>query len=83
MQFSQQLLDVLSNQGWNVAAIKGHLNQMSSMIKEHHAHFKGIWFSGFVRMGQGGLLEMIPTCKVHGVSNGGHDSKCWNIAANI
>ncbi len=70
-------MDVLVNQGqWNTAAIKGQLNQMSSMIKEHHACFDGIWFSGFVRMGQGGPLDMITTCKVRAVSNRGHDSNC-------
>jgi hypothetical protein len=51
MQSSQWLLDWLGNQGWNAAAIKGQLELMSSMIKEHHECFKGIWFSGFVRMG--------------------------------
>jgi hypothetical protein len=77
MQYSQWLLDVLDNQGlWNAAANEGQLNQMSSIIKEHHACFDSIWFSGFVRMGQGGLLEMITTCKVHAVGNGGHDSNC-------
>ncbi len=71
MQYSQQLLDALGNQGWNVAAIKGQLKLMLFMIKEHHEHFKGVWLSGFVRMGQGGPLEMITTWEVHGVSNGG------------
>ncbi len=52
-------------------AIEGQLDQMSSMIEEHHAHFKGVWFSGFVRMGQGGPLEMIATRKVRTVSSGG------------
>jgi hypothetical protein len=83
MQFSQQLLDALINQEWSAAAIDSQLNQMSSMIEEHHACFDGVWFSGFVRMGQGGPLEMITTCKVRTVSNGGRDSKCLNIAANI
>ncbi len=47
------------------------LKLMSSMIKEHHERFKGVWFGGFVKMGQGGPLEMITTRKVHRVSNGG------------
>ncbi len=71
MQSPQQLLDALGSQGWNAVAIKGQLKLMSSMIKEHHEHFKGVWISGFVRMGQGGPLEMITTCKVCRVSNGG------------
>jgi hypothetical protein len=77
MQYSQWLLDVLGNQGrWNMAAIEGQLYQMSSMIEEHHACFDGIWISGFVRMGQGGPLDMIITRKVRVVSNGGRDSNC-------
>jgi hypothetical protein len=44
--------------------LKGQLKFMSSMIEEHHERFTGVWFSGFVRMGQGGPLEMITTCKV-------------------
>jgi hypothetical protein len=52
-------------------AIKGQLEIMSSMIKEHHEHFTGIWFSGFVRVGQGGPLEMITTREVHAVSSWG------------
>ncbi len=83
MQFSQRLLNALGNQGWNAAAIKGQLNQMSSMIKEHHARFEGVWFNGFVRMGQGGPVEMITTCEVRTVSNRGRDSKCLNIAAIV
>jgi hypothetical protein len=83
MQSSQLLLDALGNQGWNMAAIKGQLELMSSMIKECHEHFKGIWFSGFVRMGQGGPLEMITTRKVCAVSNGRGDSKCSNITTNV
>ena len=71
MQSSQWLLDALGSQGWNAAAIKGQLKIMSSMIKEHHESFTGIWFSGLVRMGQGGLLEMITTCEVHAVSSWG------------
>jgi hypothetical protein len=71
MQSSQRLLDALGSQGWNAAAIKGQLKIMSSMIKEHHERFTGIWFSGFVRMGQGGPLEMNTTCKVHMVSSWG------------
>jgi hypothetical protein len=42
MQYSQWLLNALSNRGWDVAAIEGQLNQMSSMIKEYHARFDGI-----------------------------------------
>jgi hypothetical protein len=71
MQSSQWLLDALSSQGWNAAAIEGQLEIMSSMIKEHHVHFTGVWFSGFVRIGQGGLLEMITTCEVCAVSSWG------------
>jgi hypothetical protein len=71
MQYSQRLLDVLSSQGWNAAAIEDQLKLMSSMIEGHHEHFTGIWFSGFARMGQGGPLEMITTCEVHAVSNWG------------
>jgi hypothetical protein len=71
MQSSQWLLDAFGSQGWNAVAIEGQLKLMSSMIEERHEHFKGVLFSGFVRMGQGGLLEMITTCKVHAVSNGG------------
>jgi hypothetical protein len=56
MLSSQRLLDVLGNQGWNAAAIKGQLELMSSMIEDHHECFKGVWFSGSVRMGQGGPL---------------------------
>ncbi len=58
---------------------------MSSMMEEHHERFKvkGIWFSGFVRMGGGGPLEMITTGKVCVVTNGGGDSKCSNITTNI
>jgi hypothetical protein len=71
MQSSQWLLDALSSQGWNMAAIKGQLKLMSSMIEERHERYKGVWFSGFVGMGRGGLLEMITTCEVHAVSDGG------------
>jgi hypothetical protein len=71
MQSSQRLLDALGSQGWNAVAIKGQLKIMSSMIEEHHECFTGVWFSGFVRMGQGGLLEMITTRKVHAVSSWG------------
>jgi hypothetical protein len=71
MQSFQWLLDALGSQGWNAAAIKGQLKIMSSMIEEHHEHFTGVWFSGFVRMGQGGPLEMITTHKVHAVSSWG------------
>jgi hypothetical protein len=71
MQYSQWLLDALSSQGWNAAAIKDQLKLMSSMIEGHHEHFTCVWFSGFVRMGQGGPLEMITTREVHAVSNWG------------
>jgi hypothetical protein len=50
MQSSQRLLDALGSQRWNAAAIKGQLELMSSMIEEHHEHFTGVLFSGFVRM---------------------------------
>jgi hypothetical protein len=83
MQSSQWLLDALGNQGWNAATIKGQLKLMSSMIEEHNAGFKGIWFSGFVRMGQEGPLEMIATRKVCAVSNGEGVSKCLNIITNV
>jgi hypothetical protein len=71
MQLSQWLLDALGNQGWNAEAIKGQLNRMSTMINEHHACFEGVWFSGFVRMGPGGPLEMIATREERAVSKGG------------
>jgi hypothetical protein len=71
MQSPQLLLDALGSQGWNAAAIKGQLEIMSSMIKEHNERFTGVWFSGFVRMGQGGPLEMITTRKVCAVSSWG------------
>jgi hypothetical protein len=51
MQSSQWLLDALGSQGWNAAAMEGQLELMSLMIEEHHEHFTGIWFCGFVRMG--------------------------------
>jgi hypothetical protein len=85
MQFFQLLLDALSNQGqWNPAAIESQLILMSSMIKEYHACFDGIWFSRFVRMGQGGPLEMITTHEVCAVSNRGRDSNCltWLLTFN-
>jgi hypothetical protein len=71
MQYSPWLLDALSSQGWNVVAIEDQLKLMSSMIKGHHERFTGVWFSGFVRMGQGGPLQMITTRKVHPVNNWG------------
>jgi hypothetical protein len=83
MQLSQWLFDAPSNQGWNAAVIKGQLNQMLFMIEEHHSCFDGIWFSGFVKMGQEVPVEMITTCKVRTVSNRGCASKCLNIAANV
>ncbi len=71
MQYSQWLLDVLSSQGWNAAAIEDQLKLMSSMIKGRHECFTGVCFSGFVRMGQGGPPEMITTREVRTVSNWG------------
>ncbi len=71
MWYSQRLLDALSSQGCNTAAIADQLKLMSSMIKKHHECFRGVWFSGFVRMGQGDPLEMITTCKVRAVSKWG------------
>ncbi len=71
MQYSQWLLDALSSQGWNTAAIEDQLKLMSSMIEGHHEHFTGVWFSGFVRMRRGGPLEMITTREVRAVSNWG------------
>ena len=71
MQYSQWLLDVLSSQGWNAAVIEDQLKLMSTMIEGHHERFTGVWFSGFVRMGRGGPLEMITTRKVHAVSSWG------------
>ncbi len=53
MQSSQWQLDALGSQGWNAAAIEGQLELMSSMIEERYERFTGVWFSGFVRMGQG------------------------------
>jgi hypothetical protein len=77
MQFSQRLLDALGAQGqWDATAIERKLNQMSTMIEGYHACFDGIWFSGFVRMGQEGPVEMITTCEVRAVSNGGCDVNC-------
>ncbi len=77
MQFSQRLLNALGDQGqWDAAAIKHKLNQMLTMIKGYHEHFNGNWFSGFVRMGQGGPGEMITTRELSAVSNGGHDVNC-------
>jgi hypothetical protein len=71
MQYSQRFMDALSSQRWNAAAIEDQLKLMSSMIKGHHERFTGVWFSGFVRMGQGGPLEMITTHEVCVVSNWG------------
>jgi hypothetical protein len=71
MQSFQRLLDALGSQGWNMVAIEGQLKLMSSMIKERYECFKGIWFSGFVRMRQGGPIKMITTRKVRAVSNRG------------
>jgi hypothetical protein len=78
MDFSRRLLNVLGNQGqWNARAIKDKLVQMSDMIEEYHESFEGIWFSGFVWVGQESPLEMIITHKVHTVSKGvGHDLIC-------
>ena len=77
MQFFQRLLDELGNQRQcDAAAIECKLNQMAIMIMRYHSHFQGNWFSGFVRMEQGGPVEMITTCKVRVVSDRGHDVKC-------
>jgi hypothetical protein len=57
--------------GINAAAIEDQLKLMSLMIKEPHECFTGVWFSEFVRMGQGGPLEMVTTRKVRAVSNWG------------
>jgi hypothetical protein len=51
-------------------AIKDMVDQMSDMIEEYHEFFKSIWFSGFVRVGQEGPLEMITTLAVRAVSYG-------------
>jgi hypothetical protein len=67
-------LDALGNQQRNARAIKDVVNQMSDMIKEYHESFEGIWFSGFVWVGQEGPLEMITTRGVRAVSYGaGHN----------
>jgi hypothetical protein len=80
MQFSQRLLDALANRRqWNATAIKCKLNQMSTMMEGYHECFDGIWFHGFVRMGQECPLEMITTHKVHAISNGGHDVNCLKM----
>ncbi len=71
MQYSQRLLDALSSQGLNAAASEDQLKLMSSMIEGHHERFTGVGFSEFVRMGQGGPLEMITTREVRAVSNWG------------
>jgi hypothetical protein len=77
MEYSQRLLDALGNQGWNARAIKDVVNQISDMIKEYHESFKGIWFSGFVRVGREGPLEKITTCAMRRVSKGvGRDLNC-------
>jgi hypothetical protein len=70
-------MDALGNQGWNTRAIKDVVDQMFNMIEKYHESFEGILFSGFVRVGQEGPLEMITTCAVCTVSNGkGHDLNC-------
>jgi hypothetical protein len=77
MEYSQRLLDALSNQGWNARSIMDVVNQKSKMIGEYRESFKGDWFSGFVRVGQGGPLEMITTCAVRAVSKGaGRNLNC-------
>ncbi len=70
MEYSQRLLDALGNQGWKARTIKDMVNQMSDMIKEYHESLEGIWFSGFVQVGQEGPLEMITTHAVRAVSYG-------------
>ncbi len=51
-------------------AIKDVVDQISNMIEEYHESFEGIWFSGFVRVGQEGPLEMITTRAMRTVSYG-------------
>ncbi len=76
VQFSQRLLDALGNQRqWDTASIECKLNQMANMITRNHSHFQGSWFSGYVRMGQGGPVEMITTHNVRAVSDRGRDVK--------
>jgi hypothetical protein len=70
LEYSQRLLDALDNQGWNAMAIKDVVNQMSNMMEEYHESFEDIWFSGFVLVGQEGLLKMLTTRAVHAVSYG-------------
>ncbi len=77
VQFSQRLLDALGNQRrWDAAAIERKLDQMSTMIKRYHECFQGKWFSRFVTMGQRGPVEMITTCKLRAVSDGGCKVTC-------
>ncbi len=70
LEYSQRLLDALGNQGWNAMAIKDVVNQISDMIEEYHESFESNWFSGFVRVGQEGPLEIITTRAVRAVSYG-------------
>jgi hypothetical protein len=53
IQSSQRLLDALGSQGWNAAAIKGQLELMSSMIKEHHERFTGFGLVDLLGWGNG------------------------------
>jgi hypothetical protein len=77
VQFSQRLLDALGNQRrWDMATIKDKLDQMSTMIMRYHACFQSNWFSGFVRKGQRGQVEMITTHEVRAVSDRGCDVNC-------
>ena len=77
VQFSQRLLDALGNQRrWDMATIEDKLDQMSTMIMRYHACFQSNWFSGFVRKGQRGQVEMITTHEVRAVSDRGCDVKC-------
>jgi hypothetical protein len=63
-----------SGMEWNARVIKDVVDQMSYMIEENHESFKGIWFSGFMRVGQEGPLEMITPHVVRVVRKGvGHN----------
>ncbi len=79
MQFSQRLLDVLGNQRqWDAVAIEPKLDQMAT-ITSYHSRFQGNRFIGFVRMGQGGPVEMSTTRRVRMVSDEGRDVKCSKV----
>ncbi len=53
VQYSQRLLDALSSQGWNAAAIEDQLKLMSSMIEGHHECFTGIGLVDLLGWGEG------------------------------